>query len=304
MYILVNFSSAMRELHNQKTISGDDESTRKFLELRDQTRLNALIYARKILPKSDEVVSKIKTFANDITNCEYAEWQASLSEIIQKITNSVEACQQLMNLHECLITEFKRSEDNAHVGLEALAKLKREYEEDRDRHLNSAAEKTKSKARYDKLAASWGMLFTTLGVGNLLAKVISAKCKEDSKANQEKASVSKERGEITTEMANLTEAYMVPAIKNIMQGLQSCCNFLIATKEELTEMSTDRKGERIFRTMRKHAKELDTNCLAYLTTSSETRTNLSAIHTKPTDESYIDRWLSNQIGQVQICESR
>ena len=77
-------SLVMRILHNQSAVSGEHEGASKFLKLRDQTRRNALIYTDTLLPKSDDVVRKIKEYTYDIKACDFEDWQESLEEITEE----------------------------------------------------------------------------------------------------------------------------------------------------------------------------------------------------------------------------
>ena len=293
----------MRILHNQSAVSGEHEGATKFLELRDKTRKNALIYTDELLPKSEDVVRKIKAYAFEIRSFEYDEWQESLEEITEEVISAEKACKLLLQLHENLIVELKKNEDDAVVGIKELDKLKRVYEDDKKRLLDAATDNLKTKEWYDKLALI--LIVPTAGIGTWVCSVKSAREQQEMDKNLLKATASGKNGEITEEAVNLTENCLIPAIGNFLNGLNACSKFLTATREELSEMGAKgRKGQedkkkRYFKLMKKHADELDSNCMFFLTSSSQIRTNLKAIPAEPSDKNYVDKWLSNQLAQFQ-----
>ena len=142
-------SGTMRVLYNQSAISPEYECAEKFLELRDRTRKNALIYTDKLLPKSEDVVRKIKAYAYEINLFNFEEWEESLEEITEEMTEAEKDCNLLMKMHEKLMVDLKKCEDDAVVGIEELEKLQNTYEEERGKLLDTA-EKHKSNEMKDE----------------------------------------------------------------------------------------------------------------------------------------------------------
>jgi hypothetical protein len=296
----------MRVLHNQSAVSGEHESASKFLKLRDETRKNALIYMDTLLPKSDDVVRKIKAYAYEIRISSFEEWQESLEEITQEITEAEKACNLLMQLHESLITELKKNEDDAVVGIQELVKLKQIYDDDKEKLFSAAAENLKNKEWYDRLGLV--LAVPTLGIGTAIASVKSTQQKRLIETNILKATASGKNGEITQEAVNLTKKRLIPAIASFLTGLKACSAFLTATRVELSEMgamgrkSQEDAKKRYFRLMKKHAEELDSNCMDFITSSSHIRTDLKAIPSEPSDQNYVDKWLSDQLDQFKTTD--
>ena len=281
----------MRILHNQSSVSGEHDSAARFLQLRDETRRNALIYTDSLLPKADEVVRRIKEYAFEIRVSSFEEWRDGLDDIRKEVTKAEKACNQLMRMHENLIAQLKRNEDNALVSIQDLEKLKAIYEEDRKRLLNTAKEHLTNKERYDRLGAN-------------------------TKANEEQreidknllmATASQRNGEITQEAVNLTEECLIPAIKNFLTNLGACSAFLTATREHLSRLSSrevqDDGKRSYFGLMKMHAEELENNCMAFFTSSTHIRTDLKAIPAEPSDKNYVDAWLSDQLASLDISSS-
>ena len=51
--------------------------------------------------------------------------------------------------------------------------------------------------------------------------------------------------------------------------------------------------------MKKHAAELDGNCLLFITSSSEIITDLKAIPSEQSDQNYVDKWLADQLAELK-----
>ena len=56
---LVQFSTALRHLYNTYQVTGMDDATKTVLEVRDNTRRNALVYTEKILPVTEQVIRSV-----------------------------------------------------------------------------------------------------------------------------------------------------------------------------------------------------------------------------------------------------
>ena len=92
----------MRILHNQSAVSGEHDGASRFLQLRGQTRKNALIYTNTLLPKTDDVVKRIKEYAFEIRVSNFEEWHEGLEDITEEVTRAEKACNFLMHLHDNL----------------------------------------------------------------------------------------------------------------------------------------------------------------------------------------------------------
>ena len=229
--------------------------------------------------------------------------QENVEEITEEITNAERACKFLMQLHENLIVELKKNEDAAVVGIRELDKLKKIYEEEKQKLQNAADENMKNKEWFDKMALA--LLLPTIGIGTYIYAIKATLQDQEMNKNILKATASGKNGEITQEAVNLTENLLIPAIQNFLSGLAACNNFLISTREELEEISSKgRKGledkkKRYYNLMKNHANDLDSNCMFFLTSTTQIRTNLKAIPAEPSDKNYVDKWLSNQLAQFE-----
>ena len=129
----------MRKICCQTLVRADHDGADNFLHLRDETRRKGLIYTEVLLPKTEEMVKKIKDFAFQIIVSDFDDWQGDLEEITEGATVAEEACKSLVHLYEKLIVEMRQKEDAATLSAKDLGRLKQIYEEENERLLNVAA---------------------------------------------------------------------------------------------------------------------------------------------------------------------
>ena len=292
----------MRFLHTQALINEDLEGgTSKLIELRDRTRKNSLIYIESLLPKSDEVIRTIKAYAFEVNISEFEDWQEILEDLIQKLIESEKACTLLLQLHEALIIEFKKSEDEALVGIGEIAKTRKTFEMEKKRLLQAATINLKDQEYYDKLAIL--LMIPTLGIGTKIARHKSAQAAKEAQVNIDLALVAEEEGDRTLKAFSLSKRYLIPAVRNFICGLQACGNFLTTTRLQLSGMSQvgqEEASKRYFRVMKAHAEQLDRNCLTFLTSLSKIRTDIKSIPTVAGDQQYVDGWIAQQMDQFNM----
>jgi hypothetical protein len=288
----------MRMLHNHTALRGQHKPASNFLELRDKTRCNALIFTSSLLPESEEMVRNIKRVAFEIQNSEYEEWKENLVDITENFKLKGKKCKYLLMLHESLMVELKKNEDDAVVRTFEMEDLNEIYEKEKQKLLKEASSYEKDKEFLDKLATV--LMIPTLGIATLICRSKSKKAKRKSEKKLLEASVSGKNEDITHEAVNLTKEVLIPAITNFLTGLNACNKFLIVSNDQLSEMGKEDEYEpsRYFRLMKGHAKELNSNCNFFLTTSSQIRTDMRTIPTQSTDKIYVDNWLKTQLAAL------
>ena len=134
----------MRKICCQTLVRADHDGADNFLHLRDETRRKGLIYTDVLLPKTEEMVKKIKDFASQIIVSDFDDWQGDLEEITEGATVAEEAFKSLVHLYEKLIVEMKQKEDAATLSAKDLGRLKQIYEEENERLLNAALQRCTS----------------------------------------------------------------------------------------------------------------------------------------------------------------
>ena len=79
------FSLAMRCLYHDKTITGKSEAQKKFIELRDSTKNDAMAYIRDIMPWNESSITNVQDFFGYYTTLSYEDWTESLDDIQKEL---------------------------------------------------------------------------------------------------------------------------------------------------------------------------------------------------------------------------
>lgn len=293
----------MRKLCNQNSVSEEYEGASKFLQLRDETRKNALIYTDTLLPTTETAVEKIRDFAVQILVSDFDDWHGDLEEIKQGAVKAEFACNLLLHFYEKLITEMKQKEDSATLNKKDLERLKKIYEEDKQTLLDAAEEHKRKMERYQRLGLI--LALPTLGIGTWVAKTKAKKEQQSMNENLEKAKTTESKGGKLKETGDLADS-LFPVFSNFVKGLTACGGFLKRTRVELSALNEKgREGQeagwkkRTENLLKRHAKELDTKCMGFISNSTEIRTNLMAIPSEPSDKNYVQQWLADQLTSFQ-----
>ena len=107
------FSLCMRSLYSDQAVGTNSEGARKFRELRDNTRNDAMVYLKGVLPLSTKLVSSINEYFECYKALEYEEWLYMLSDILEETIGYRELCQALLQMHEDILVPLKKREDQA-----------------------------------------------------------------------------------------------------------------------------------------------------------------------------------------------
>ena len=298
--IQIPFSTAMRILHNTSAVSGEHNEASKYLQLRERTRRNALVYAESLLPKVDELIKKIKGYAFEIRVSTFEEWRDGLEDIVAEVTKAEKSCNQLMNIHENLIDELKKNEEDALVSIKRLEELTKVYEKDRNTLLKFTEKQLRETEQIED---------------PMIAKAITNLDQHNTKATMDqeeinrhllKATAHRRNGEISKEAINLTEKYLIPAIKNFLSNLGVCKTFLSTTTIHLSQLvksGSNSSKKRYFEMMKMHVEKLEENCKTFIASSVHMKTDLKSISSEPSDKNHVDNWLSDQLAAFDKSDS-
>ena len=117
MYVYL-FSSILRELFYEHRVSGIDDSTKKYLQVLDRTRTQAVVYEQKVLRMSEEVVRSIGFFMDYSLNDEWKD----IPDLVKDLEGASASWQLLIEMHLSIVVELnlKKNEVEARVGLQSL----------------------------------------------------------------------------------------------------------------------------------------------------------------------------------------
>merc|ERR1711892_384211 len=118
---MLMFGQTIRSFYTVNQVSGKEART--FLEVRDNTRKNGIVYADKVLPLTEEVVRSIGVYMNYFTDLDFEEWSECLEDIIDELTKTQGCCLILKQMHNTIIDDLKKNQDKATVGIEMMNKM-------------------------------------------------------------------------------------------------------------------------------------------------------------------------------------
>jgi len=102
---------------------------------------------------------------------------------------------------------------------------------------------------------------------------------------------------IANRAAHNTSTWLIPAVKEFIEGMKTCTAFLVFTKENLEKMKNygDKGAKKIyFNAMKKKAQQLSNNSMRFLMMTDMMRSDLNAIPEEPSDKNYVDEWFEEQ----------
>ena len=112
----------------------------------------------------------------------------------------------------------------------------------------------------------------------------------------------RENAEVAHRAVQITSTFLIPAVKEFIEGMETCSAFLVYTKENLEKMKNyGDKGvkEIYFKTMKKKAQQLSSNSMRFLMMTDMMRTDINAIPEEPSDKNYVDQWFEDQQQKFQ-----
>lgn len=285
------FSLCMRSLYSDQAVGTDSEGARKFRELRDNTRNDAMVYLKGVLPLSTKLVSSIRDYFEYYEALEYEEWREMLSDILEETIGYREMCQALLKMHEDILVPLKEREDQARLIVEELKHLQEEFERKKE-ELESKASTKRSWAvglafvPFVKAIAS-PMLFAAAetDLADAVAKGCEAKV-------QEAAAIT-------------VSSTLITALKGFIGGISKAAGFFSVMEQELrrfegrAEKGKSDSNKLYYKTMKAQARDMKSLCQGFYAVIPEVRTDFLAIPTEGTDQNYIDRWLEKQKKTIQ-----
>ena len=134
------FSQTLCSLYVQNAVGTNEEPAKEFRSLRDDTRNDAMVYLRYILPVCTESVSSIEEYFEYYHALNYEEWCEMPPGTLQKITGYKELCSTVLQMHEDILVPLNKRKDEALLLVTKLKDLQVEYEE-KKKELEERAQK-------------------------------------------------------------------------------------------------------------------------------------------------------------------
>ena len=280
------FSLTMRSLYAENAVGTQHELARRFRELRDRTRDDAMVYLKGILPTSTKFVASISEHFEYYEALTYAEWAEMIKDILQEATGYRELCEVVLKLHEDILVALKKRKDAAKMLVTEFKELTEEYE--RQRKELEASAKTKR---------GWalGLCFLPL-VGAIASPILKASSDSDLVE-----AVSKAKQAEIAEAATITVAtVLIPALESFIAGIKKAAGFFSVMEQELrkfegkAEKAQEQPKKLYYKVMKNEAKEMKSICQIFFAVLPDVRTDFLTIPEAGTDQNYVDKWLEDQ----------
>jgi len=280
------FSLAMRSLYAERAVGSNTKTARKFRKLRDDTRNDAVVYLKGVLPLSTTFVASISEYFEYYEGLEFNEWCEMLSDILQETIAYRQLAEALVKIHEHILVPLKKRQDEANVVLREFKELQQEFEKKKEEFEERAATKR-----------GWaiGLAFVP-GVNVIATPLLFYSAESDAVEAVAKGAESR-----IQEAASLTVGKtLIPALESFVGGLDKAAGFFSIVENELKKFEgkahkSQETPKRLHYTMmKKEAKEMKAICRDFYAMLPAVRTDFEAIPTEGTDQNYVDRWLEKQ----------
>jgi len=282
------FSLSMRSLFTENAVGTSSSTAQKFGTLRDETRNDAVVYVRGVLPCVKQCVSDIKSYFKYYEDSTMDEWWQSIDYVIEETKAHKQACDALIEIHEGIITELKKRQDDVKTLMSEMTDLSAEYEKKAQELQGSAY-----------LKNAWASRLLFVPIVNLIATpLLRVSARHDLVASGE----NRTEAEIQIAAAGVVKNTLVPALSKFIEGLKEFAGFFEVIHEELKtfqnkgENAKDAEQHKLlhFNTMRKKASKIMDSCERFFAVLPSICSDLEAIPTEGTDQNYVDRWMENQ----------
>ena len=287
------FSLSIRSLFSSYSVGGSSRKARKFRMLRNETRNDAVLYVKCVLPLVKRCVLDLKEYFGYFQALTLDEWWENIDDIVKEVNDHTEFCKLLIAIHEEIITELKKRQDKASVLMGEMEALSKRYER--------LAKEFQDRA--DKKFA-WATALLFFPVVNVIATpLLRYSANNDQVASIEKAF----QADIQIAAAAIVRDTLVPAISRFLNGLQAIAGFFEVTGGDLIsiqsmgEKAKDAQEAKLlhYKSMRNCSSKIVDGCKNFLELLPAIRSDLDAIPTNSGDDNYVDRWLERQAKAIR-----
>jgi len=287
------FSLSMRSLYVEKAVGTKAEAAGKFRKLRDDTRNDAMVYLKGVLPLSTKFVSSISEYFEYYEALEFEEWCEMIKDILEETIGYRQLCETLLKMHEEILVPLKKRQDEAKIVITEFKGLQEEYEEKKKAFEESAEAKTNW---------AFGLSFVPY-IGPIVGHVLKGYADKD----LAEAVAHGAQAEIQGAAAIAVSETLIPALERFIDGITSAAGFFSVMEQEIrkfegqAEKGTKSPKKLYFKIMNKEARDMKSICQTFYAVLPAVRTDFEAIPTEGTDQNYVDKWLERQ---KKIIEER
>ena len=276
------FSLTLRSLYSQYAVGTNEQPARQFRKLRDDTRNDAMVYLKCILPVSTKFVSSISEYFEYYDALNYEEWCEMLPDILQETKGYKELCETVLQMHEDILVPLKKRKDEALLLVTSFKDLQVKYEE----------RKTELEDRVQAKRYWAGSLLNIPIVGDIAAAMLNLQMARAVAVGQQ--------AKIQEAAIIAVSKALIPALENFINGIKKAAGFFSVMEQELMKFENRASNavndpkELHYKMMKKAAGDMKSNCQIFYAVLPDVKTDFLAIPTEGTDQNYVDKWLEKQ----------
>ncbi|CAH3025336.1 unnamed protein product, partial [Porites evermanni] len=256
-----------------KAVGTNDELAKRFRNLRDETRNDAMVYLKGILPICTKFVSCLSEYFEYYEALDFEEWCDMIAEILEETTGYRQLCETLLQMHEDIMVPLKKRRDSATIMINEFKDLTEIYQRQ--------SKDLEEKAIYKR---EWARYLFQFPVVNLVACPLF----------YVSASVDFVESIAKNKQAEITEAASI-----IAAAFFSVMEQELRKSESKAEKAKSEPKKLYYKVMNKQAKSMKSTCQVFYAVLPDVRTDFLAIPTEGTDQNYVDKWLEQQKKIIQ-----
>ena len=285
------FSLTMRSLYADKAVGTNDELAKRFRNLRDETRNDAMVYLKGILPICTKFVSCLSEYFEYYEALDFEEWCDMIAEILEETTGYRQLCETLLQMHEDIMVPLKKRRDSATIMINEFKDLTEIYQRQ--------SKDLEEKAIYKR---EWARYLFQFPVVNLVACPLFF---VSASVDFVESIAKNKQAEITEAASIIVAEALIPALEEFMTGLRKAAAFFSVMEQELrkseskAEKAKSEPKKLYYKVMNKQAKSMKSTCQVFYAVLPDVRTDFLAIPTEGTDQNYVDKWLEQQKKIIQ-----
>ena len=281
------FSRSVRSLYAQDAVGKTAEASQKFRKLRDDTRNDAMVYLKGILPLSSKFVSSISDFFDYYETLNFQEWCEKLSSIHEETVKYKQLCETFLKMHTDILVPLKKRQDQAKVVVAECKDLQKKFET-----------KKRECEKSGQTNQIWGIGLSLLipPVGHVLRE----------KANDDfaEADAHGTNAEIQGAAVIAIRDALIPALEHFVEGITEAAGFFSVMEQEIGKFEgkaeKGKKAKRLhYKVMRREAQDMKSICQTFSAVLPEVKSDFEAISSEGTDQDYVDRCLKEHRGIIR-----
>ncbi|XP_028399845.1 uncharacterized protein LOC114523181 [Dendronephthya gigantea] len=253
------FSSVFRDLYADQAVGGNSDAAVKFRKIRDDTRQDAMVYLKCILPATTNFIRSVKEYFENYEALSYEEWCEMLPDILEETKEHKDLAQTVLHMYQDIRVPLKKRQDSARMVMTEFSNLQTVYHLSEESPSANAARAIASEKQYKVNKNAARLVAETLIPA--LSRFIDG-------------------------MQKVAEFYRV--IEKEQKSF-----------EDRTEQRIDKLKQSHYNVIRNSVREIKSLCAEFYAVIPDIRTDFKALPSEDTDQNYVDKWLEKTLADTR-----